>query len=178
MYIKFISKLFSLLTIISVVHLPAQLPEKAGAWTTYLPQREGNWVTQNKEKIYYSTGRSVLGIDKAEGAVTEITRQDGLSETLIEKIAYDNFNQQLIIGYKSGNIDVVTQKGIINLPYIKENQTLTGQKTINDISVVNENYCYLSTNFGIIEWDLKKQEFRTTIFTDQPVLAVRWTFHS
>jgi ligand-binding sensor domain-containing protein len=173
MYIKFISKLFSLLTIISVVHLPAQLPEKAGAWTTYLPQREGNWVTQSKEKIYYSTGRSVLGIDKAEGAVTEITRQDGLSETLIEKIAYDNFNQQLIIGYKSGNIDVVTQKGIINLPYIKENQTLTGQKTINDISVVNENYCYLSTNFGIIEWDLKKQEFRTTIFTDQPVLAVR-----
>ena len=133
---KIIKKLFSLLALFSVVHLSAQLPKKAGEWTTYLPQREGNWVTQSKEKIYYSTGRSIIGISKSEGSVTEITRQDGLSETLIEKIAYDNFNQQLIIAYKSGNIDVLTQKGIINLPFIKENRTLTGQKTINDISIV------------------------------------------
>jgi hypothetical protein len=159
--------------LISISDLNAQLPIKTGEWITYLPQREGNWVTQSKEKIYYSTTRSILGIQKSGGGVTEISRQDGLSETLIEKIAFDNFNDQLIIAYQNGDIDVVTKEGIINLPFIKENRTITGLKNINDISIVNQNFAYLSTSFGIIEWDLKKQEFRSTIFSNTPIISVK-----
>jgi hypothetical protein len=175
MYCKIKNSLYFLVAFLFFckAEIEAQLPMKAGEWVTYLPQREGNWVTQSKDKIYYSTGRSVLGIDKIEGGLTEISRQDGLAETLIEKIAFDNFNNQLIVAYKSGNIDVLTEEGIINLPFIKDNRNISGLKTINDIAVVNENFAYISTSFGIIEWDLMKQEFRSTIFSDVPVLAVR-----
>ncbi|HMP29963.1 MAG TPA: hypothetical protein PKD85_10195, partial [Saprospiraceae bacterium] len=175
MLLKIHTLKYFILVLLALVsrELSAQSPMKVGEWVTYLPQREGSWVTQSKEKIYYSTGRSILGIHKKEGTLTEISRQDGLTETLIDKIAFDNFNKQLIIAYQSGNIDILTEEGLFNLPYIKDNRNISGINKINDISIVNENFAYLSTSFGIIEWDLKKQEFRSTIFSDQPILAVR-----
>jgi hypothetical protein len=153
--------------------LQAQRAMKIGDWETYLPQREGNWVTQSNTKIYYSTGRSVLAFDKKDMSIEEISRQDGLTETLIDKVTFDNFNNQLIITYQSGNIDVLTDKEIINLPYIKENNNITTQRKINDVIIVNKDLAFLATDFGIIEWDLSKQEFRSTIFTKLKVNFIK-----
>lgn len=166
---KFILSVFLLLfTFI----LSAQLPMKVGEWATYLPKREGFGVTQSNTKIYYSTGRSVVSFSKDDLSNTEITRTDGLSETSISIIKYDKFNDQLIIAYSSGNIDIITQDGIVNLNFIKENRNIINQKKINDIYILNESLGYIAADFGVIEWDLKKQEFKSTIFTPTPCKSV------
>lgn len=163
---------FTTFFILSHFILSAQLPMKVGEWTTYLPKREGFAVTQSSSKIYYSTGRSVVSFSKDDLSNSEITRTDGLSETTISIIKYDKFNDQLIIAYASGNIDIVTQKGIININYIKENRNIINQKKINDIHIHSGSLAYIAADFGIIEWDLKKQEFKSTTFTPTPAKSV------
>jgi len=149
-----------------------QQPMKIGDWATYLPKREGAWVTQSDQKIYYSTKRSILIFDKNDLSFVELSKMDGLSETVISKIKFDKFNKQLIVIYESGGIDIVSDEGVYTISDIKDNKNIIGRKNINDIFILDENTAYLSTDFGIVEWDLKALEFRFTTFTSFPVYAV------
>ena len=152
----------------------AQQGGKIGDWFTYLPKREGSWVTQSTDNIYYSTGRSIVVFDKTDLSYSEISRMDGLTETLISKLRYDDFNKQLFVLYQSGGIDILHEDGSVTyIGDIRNNANIIGRKQINDLYILNENTGYLSTDFGIVEWDLKSLDFRFTTFTPFPVNNVR-----
>lgn len=140
--------------------------QSVGEWNSHLPYGFGTWVTQSDEDIIYTTGLSLFYIDKEDLNPTFVDKIKGLSDVGIARIKYDNFNDQLIVAYNNSNIDIIKGAEVINLPFIKENSNILGDRQINDIYVDNENFAYLSTAFGIVQLNLQNLEFGTTIFTD------------
>ncbi len=143
-----------------------------GDWDAHLPYGEGRWVTQSADEIIYSTGISLLYLDKDDLNSRFVDKVRGLSDVGISRLKYDDFNDQLIIAYTNSNIDIVRGTEVFNLPFIKENSNILGDRQINDIYVADANYAYLSTAFGIVQLDLQSLEFATTVFTELRVNQV------
>ena len=141
-------------------------------WESHLPYQTGKWVTQSEQTIYFAAEQSLLLINKEDLSVRFFSKVDGLSDTGIEIIEYDYYNNQLVIVYSNSNIDILNDDGLLNIPDIKENTTIIGSRKINDIQILNPEILMLSTAFGMVEYRLKKQEFGSTIFTNLPILQV------
>lgn len=143
-----------------------------GEWDAHLPYGEGRWVTQSADEIIYSTGLSLLYLDKDDLNPRFVDKVRGLSDVGISRLQYDKINDQLIIAYSNSNIDIIRGTAVFNLPFIKENNNILGDRQINDIFVADANYAYLSTAFGIVQLDLQSLEFATTVFTELRVNQV------
>jgi hypothetical protein len=143
-----------------------------GDWQNHLNYRECFHVTQSPDDVIISTGNSLIFLDKKELAKIYFGKKDGLSETKIKLVKYDANNKQLIVIYESGAIDVVGEDKIEYITAIKNNANIAGSKTVNDVHISDESTCYFATAFGVIEFDLKKLEFRSTTFTGVPVSAI------
>ena len=147
-----------------------QIDQKIGEWRSYLPYSEGRWVTQSADKVYYSTEQALFSINKAEvDDVMFKSKVEGLTDVGIRRIKYDEFNNQLIIVYDNSNIDIVSDGEVFNLSNIKDNQILTGDRSINDIHIPNGESVFFASAFGIVELNLEKLEFGSTIFTNVAV---------
>jgi len=144
------------------VTVAGQIESGLGDWTAYLPYQSAEWVTQSDNKIIISTGLSIMTIDKNEGSRQFISKVDGLSDVGIFRIKHDRYNDQLIIAYNNSNIDIVKGSQVINIPNIKSNQNLSGDRLIYDIHIANADVAYLATGFGITELKLKTLDFGFT----------------
>lgn len=173
--IKFYTYLFCLLILTNV---GAQTDLQIGEWESHLSYQRSNWITQSQSTIYVSTGNAIIKISKQDINDEELinpeylTKIDGLTEAQIDKIKFDPFNNQLIVIYQSSNIDIIRPDGVFNIPFIKDNTSIVGSRSINDIHIADENTCYLAGAFGVINMDLKKLEFRFTTFTPTPALSI------
>ncbi len=153
--------------IFSNIQLLGQIDQRIGEWRSFLPYNDGRWVTQSEDKIYYSTEQALFSINKAD--VTDVmfkSKVEGLTDVGIRRIRYDEFNKQLIVVYDNSNIDIISNGEVYNLSNIKDNQILTGDRSINDIHIPNEESVFFATAFGIVELNLQKLEFTSTIFTN------------
>ena len=150
-----------------VVGLCAQVA--IGDWVSHLPYQSFKRITQSDTKIIYATDWSILSIDKEDFSSQKLSKVEGLSDIGISEIEYDHINEQLIIAYTNSNIDIVQGSEVINLPNIKTNLTLIGNKGVNKIHVANENFVYFATDFGLVELDLKTYDFGFTVFTGMPI---------
>jgi hypothetical protein len=166
-------RLFLLLLLITFYTSNAQKTLKIGDWEDHLNYREAKAVTQSKKNIILSTGRALIFLDKEELSKSYFTKIDGLSQGLISNIKYDVFNDQLFVFYEDGVFDLINKDGDVEaINSIKQNKILTGNKKVLDIHIVNDRIAYLATSFGVIQFDLKRREFRSTTFTNVIVNAV------
>jgi ligand-binding sensor domain-containing protein len=162
---RFIICIFT--SILFICNSHCQLDQKIGEWRSFLPYNDGRWVTQSEDKIYYSTELSLFSIDKSD--VTDFTffsKIDGLTDVGIKRIKYNKFSNQLIVVYNNSNIDIIEDGEVINISDVKNNQILTGDRSINDIHVLDEDKVFFGTAFGVIELNLARLEFSSTVFTD------------
>lgn len=135
-----------------------------GSWKSYLPQQLGRKVVQTSDKIIYATPWNLISIDKQDLSADFIGKVEGLSDIGIGAIAYDQFNDQLAISYTNSNIDFLTKNGdVINVPNIKENSNIAGDKTINDIYINNSEELYFATGFGVVSFDTERYVFGATV---------------
>src|SRR5690606_1981853 len=89
-----------------------------------------------------------------------LSKTNGLSETGISAINYNETNDILFIGYTNSNIDLLKANHIVNIPDIKR-VNISGDKSIyNSYFLLDD--IYLSTGLGIIVVDVKKLEIKST----------------
>ncbi len=168
---------FALFIILSQI-VVSQSDLSIGEWESHQSYQQSSWVAQSDNDLFITTGNALMKINKKEfneeGLITPqyFSKIEGLSESQIDKMQFDRFNNQLIIIYKSSNIDIVREEGIINIPFIKDNTSIVGSKSVNDIHIANESNCYFACAFGVINMDLKKLEFKYTTFTPTPALTI------
>lgn len=174
--IRYLLALFIFLNF--VANLSSQTDLRIGEWESHLPGNRANWVTQSNTHVYISTGYSIIKLDKnsiSSGDLIQpeyLTKIDGLTESKISKITFDKFNNQLIIIYTNSNIDIIQGGEVINIPFIKDNTNLVGDRSINDIHISNGSTAYLAGTFGVIDLNLQNLEFRYTTFTPSEVQTV------
>lgn len=145
--------------------ISAQSNLAIGEWKSYLPYKAGIFVTQGPEKVYYNTEFSVFSIHKDDLSVQFLSKTEGLSDIGISVVKYDELHSQLIIAYSNSNIDLVQGSEIYNLPSIKLNTNITGDKGIYNVHIAENGKAYLACGFGVLELDLEKKEFGFTCFT-------------
>lgn len=149
--------------------------QRIGEWTSHLPYQLGQEITQSPNKVYYATEWSILAIDKDDFSSERISKVNALSDIGISELAYDTYNDQLVIAYTNGNLDILTENNTINLPNILTNSDLTGNKQINKIHIADGSNTYLGTGFGLVNISSEDLLFGFTTFTNVPVNDIATT---
>lgn len=131
-----------------------------GSWTDHLNYSTALHVTLAGNKVYASTGSSLLEYDTGYGEVKKLSKVTGLTTTGISAIAWSDENAVLVVVYNSLDIDLVTNNKIYNIPDIRERYPSGGIKIFR--ARTSGRYAYLATNSGIVVIDLQKREIRDT----------------
>lgn len=154
-------KLFYLLYVSILFFYPgfAQVPA-IGLWRDHSPFGEAHQVINGNGKIWCASPFSIFSVDKEENSIDRWSKVNGLAETGIRSIGWDEGTSSLIIAYKNSNVDILSASGINNINAIK-NSLQSGDKNIYSIYTLN-NLAYLSAGIGIIVLDLKKYEVKDT----------------
>ncbi|HEX2605778.1 MAG TPA: two-component regulator propeller domain-containing protein [Flavisolibacter sp.] len=151
-------RLLLLAIILPFLSYSQNLQSPIGSWQEYLPYQSAIAVTSGSNKIFAATPYSLFTIDRATDEIRRISKIQGLSETGVSTIRYDETAAQLIVAYTNSNIDIIDQNGIHNIPELKR-EILSGDKTIYQIYSDNTRH-YLSTGLGIVVLDASKFEIR------------------
>lgn len=133
-----------------------------GKFYDHLPYNAGTSLCLAGNKIYAGTGPTLFTLDLEDNSLETFSKVDNLSDIGVSKVAYSQKYNTVIIGYSTGNIDLIVNNQIINIPDI-ERTAIAGFKSINDI-FIKEDFAYISTGFGIVKLDIQRQEIKETFF--------------
>ncbi|HWN88614.1 MAG TPA: two-component regulator propeller domain-containing protein [Chitinophagaceae bacterium] len=133
-----------------------------GQWRDHLPYHSAIDVAAGNNKIFCATPYSGFSIDLSENSVTRMSRVNGLHETGVSAICYNEISDKLFIGYRNSNIDIIYRNDIFNVPDIKLDN-IVGDKNIYDVFSSGK-YFYLSTGLGVIVIDADKYEVKDSWF--------------
>lgn len=154
----FFSLCLILLTALPSVH--AQLPP-VGQWREHLSYNQARRVTGAAAGgIFCATPYALFRVDPADNSIDRFSKLNGLHETGIQTIAWDEQLGRLIIAYANSNIDVLDGNKIINIDAILKKE-VPGDKTIYNI-FCSGGYAYLSDGLGVIVLDENKYEVKDT----------------
>ncbi len=155
---KFNFRILLLLSLLITLQTNGQVP--VGTWRDHLPYSNGQVIATTNDRIYCATDLALFYYEKNDDAIYKLSKINKLTDIEVGYIAYNKNNNKLIIGYINGNIDVLEGDTKYNFPDIKL-KNMTGDKRIYHIQISN-GFAYLSTGFGIVVFNLEKNEFADT----------------
>lgn len=129
-------------------------------WKEYLPYGSAIKLAAAENSIFCATPYSIYNFDPGTSVITRFSKINGLAETGISTIAFDNDSKNLIIAYNNSNIDLLSANNIVNITDIKRSN-YTGDKNIYNIYCLNS-FAYLSTGLGIVVINESKHETKDT----------------
>lgn len=144
---------------------------KIGEWQQHLPWQRGRWVTQSTDKIWFATEWGFVELNKSDRAPRFFSKTEGLSEIGMGAIKFDPKTETLLLTYSNSNIDLWRNGVVTNVPFIKTNTSILGDKHIYDL-FLQDNAAWISCGFGIVKLRLDKDEFEFTTFTNTPVYGL------
>jgi hypothetical protein len=133
-----------------------------GKWSTHFAYNSVSQIAQSDAKIYAVSNGALFSVDKLDGSIEFYSKLSGLNGSNITRIDYDSTNQELLIIYSNGNIDVMSASGVSNIPDFF-NKQMSKSKSVNQIQFYN-NKEYLSCDFGIIVLNMQKKEVADTYY--------------
>lgn len=129
-----------------------------GTWRSHLNYSGARLVALYQNKVFTASEFGFFYFDLEDNSLNRLTKSDGLSDVGITALAAIPQSQGLIIGYKSGQIDILEDNVLTNIGTIKYSSIAT-DKAINHIAFYN-NLAYLSTDFGLVALDYQKKEIK------------------
>lgn len=138
---------------------PVHAQTPIGQWQEYLPWLPAVAVTVSNDKVYCATAAGLFSV--IEGDITRYSKLNGLHDIGISTIGSNNDN--VLIAYQNGNLDLLQQNNIYNIPDLLRKQ-VAADKTVFRI-FFNNNNAYLCTGLGIVVINLNKQETADTWIT-------------
>ena len=123
-----------------------------GSWQDYLSYQNAITVCEGQNTVYCSTLSGVFSFNTADNSIERFNRVTGLSDVNVTTTRFNTFDNTLVIGYFDGNIDIIRNGQITNLPDLM-NSSLEGSKAINNV-YFQGNIAYLSFGGGILQLDL------------------------
>ena len=133
-----------------------------GTWREHLPYSDVKYVVPMGDKCYASTDYSLYYFDNEDNSVNRLSTINEMSELGVSIIHPNENESTVVVGYNSGNIDLIKSDNIINIAAIV-NSNVIGDKKIYGMCSENE-FTYLATGFGIVVVDVKREEVKDTYF--------------
>ena len=150
--------LVSIIMILLVWHASAQVA--MGKWRTHLAYNSVSQIAQSLNNIYAVSEGALFSVSKEDADIQFYSKMSGLSDANIARIDYDKTNNQLLIIYLNGNIDIMQSFGVNNIPDLR-NKQMSSSKAVNEV-LFQDNSAYLSCDFGILLLNMTKQEITDT----------------
>ena len=150
----FVSFVLLLLSIGSFGQVNSNIP--LGAWRTQLPTTSITTLSILNNKLYAGSITSSFTYDIPDNYLASLSKVDGLTESSITVMRFNESNNVGMIGYSSGNLDVLKNGVLTNFDVIYRS-TIAGSKKINNISIYND-VAFVSCDFGVTVIDLVKNE--------------------
>jgi len=143
---------FLIVFLIASLHCYSQ-NEPLGYWADYFSYQDGLTVcTGPGNSIYCCCSSGVFSF--ADNTIQHYSKVTGLSDIGCTVARYNNATNTLVIGYSDGNIDLMTNSHVINIPDL-ENSSVQGSRAINNIYFQN-NLAYISCGQGLMVLDLNQ----------------------
>jgi len=144
--------------------------QRVGEWRTYLACYNTTAVAEANNLVFGMADGTLYSYNKDDSRVTFYSRLTGLSENDIKLIGYNPTVKMLLIAYTNGNIDLMGEDGIYNLPFLKNAGNIADKEPL-DI-YFNNARAYLSCKFGIVVIQMDKKEVAETYRFNQPAYSV------
>ncbi len=143
---------FILIIVSCLAFFPGEVVSQVaiGEWRTHISYNKIISVTSSSDAVYAASERGIQVYHKENNNLQTLSTVDGLAGANISEIYYSSAKGMLVVGYSSGNLDVLKNSEITNYPQIFE-QTYHNQKSINHIIDFDE-MILLATDFGIVEF--------------------------
>lgn len=132
-----------------------------GTWRVHFNYAGAFSIDEYQKKLYVSAFYGAFTYDKEYNAISPLSKIDGLSDFRANCVKYYDKLDLLVIGYKTGKVDILKDGKIISINDITR-ANINGLKYINDISFYGNN-AYLSCSFGLVIIDLIKYEIKETL---------------
>ncbi len=123
-----------------------------GSWKDYLSYQQGVSVSLGAGKAFCCTSSGVFSYNPGDNSIERYNKVTGLSDIGCTVARYNTNTNTLLVGYSDGNIDLVANNQVTNIPDLK-NSLVQGSKTINNVYFL-KNIAYVACGQGIIEIDL------------------------
>jgi predicted Rdx family selenoprotein len=129
-------------------------------WSEHLPYRKAMKLVASANHVYCLTESGFFSYSLIDNEIISFNKTNTLSDSEVSSIVWSSKYNALIVGYLNGNIDLLTENDVTNIPDIK-NFTGFGNKQIRSIHI-KDDIAYLGTSFGIVALNLNKQEIADT----------------
>lgn len=130
-----------------------------GTWREHLPYNNVVSIAQVGSKTYAATEFSLYSIDEEEN-ISRLNKINSISDLSITVIQENKSQNALVIGYESGNIDIIKNDNVVNLSSIVISN-IVGDKRVYGMHN-DAQFAYLACGFGIVVLDVKKEEIKDT----------------
>lgn len=129
---------------------------EAQKWTTYFAYNNVEQIALGADCVYALSDGSLFSVDKQTEQIKLYNNRSGLHGTGITVIHYDASTQSLLIAYKNGKIEVLSDHGVRYVGDLYD-KDMTQRKTIYNITIHNKT-AYLSTHYGVQTMDLREHK--------------------
>ncbi|HAN77586.1 MAG TPA: hypothetical protein DCQ31_07335 [Bacteroidales bacterium] len=146
--------------ILSFNFITAQL--RIGEWEVHAAYAKSNYVCAGNQVVYCASASGIFSYRPESGELITYTKATNLSDNNISAIQYLTEINSLAVAYQNGNLDIISDEKLTNIPDIKFSK-INGIKKTNQLVYYN-NYLYLATAFGIVKVNITKKEIAETYY--------------
>ena len=140
-----------------------------GTWRSHPAYNDATRAIKAFGLIHVLSDGAYFFYDPADQALYTIDKTGGLADTDIALMEYCPSENAILLVYSNGNIDLLySDETIYNFTELKNNNL--GSVTVNGIGI-NGNYAYISTNIGLVVFDVRRKEIKETYRFDSGVNA-------
>ena len=128
-----------------------------GEWRSHQDFGHAFKVAQLGDTIYCATYTGLFYFIRSTGVVTPLSKINGFSDINVRSMGYSKKYHDVFLGYENTNIDILHNGKILNLQDIYQYNRIAGAKSLNGF-FFNEQYCYIAASFGIVQYNIERNE--------------------
>lgn len=155
-------KRYLLITLIGFLGIAQSAWSQIGMnqWRIHFSAFKAKGITATSTNVYMACSNGIIRYDLEDNTVNQLTVTNGLSDLDISAIGGNE--AVAVVGYVNGNLDVIEENTITNVPWIKV-ADVSGDKTIHGFHFDGD-YIYVATGIGLIVFDNSKKEIKDTYY--------------
>lgn len=155
-------KIFLIIALLISIKSNAQI-DYSDSWEDFFSYNNVKDFFIDSDKLYAVCDNAIFIYNTNTQRYKKISSINGLSGDETSSIFFSNTTKRIVIGYKTGVLEIINPDGSIRTDKSIDNLAITGSKRINHI-IQYQDKLYLATPFAIIEYDIENLEFGDTFY--------------
>lgn len=147
--------------LVIVTVLVGIMPAWAGTWKTHFAYSSVTQIAETADKVFGLSDGSLFSVNKQTEKIAIYNSASGLHSTGIRYIFSDLTTGKMVVMYEDGKMDILENNGRFVYSSDLYNKQMIESKRVNNVTVEN-GMAYMAMPFGILVYNLHKEEFSDT----------------